>query len=133
VLGMKNQWRLVVGIILVLIIVLFAIFNVDAVPVNFGFIKVDWPLIMIILGSLFIGAIATVLVSTSSSIQVKKELKKVKKELDDKDNQTKEQLSKVQAEYEQELLEKEVEIEAKQKKINSLEDELVSKMTNPIV
>ena len=58
---------------------------------------------------------------------------KVKKELDDKDNQTKEQLSKVQAEYEQELLEKEVEIEAKQKKINSLEDELVSKMTNPIV
>ncbi len=130
---MKNQWRLVVGIILVLIIVLFAIFNVDAVPVNFGFIKVDWPLIMIILGSLFIGAIATVLVSTSSSIQVKKELKKVKKELDDKDNQTKEQLSKVQAEYEQELLEKEVEIEAKQKKINSLEDELVSKMKNPIV
>jgi len=130
---MKNQWRLVVGIILVLIIVLFAIFNVDPVPVNFGFIKVDWPLIMIILGSLFIGAIATVLVSTSSSIQVKKELKKVKKELDDKDNQTKEQLSKVQAEYEQELLEKEVEIEAKQKKINSLEDELVSKMTNPIV
>lgn len=130
---MKNQWRLVVGIILVLIIVLFAIFNVDAVPVNFGFIKVDWPLIMIILGSLFIGAIATVLVSTSSSIQVKKELKKVKKELDDKDNQTKEQLSKVQAEYEQELLEKEVELEAKQKKINSLEDELVSKMTNPIV
>lgn len=130
---MKNQWRLVVGIILVLIIVLFAIFNVDAVPVNFGFIKVDWPLIMIILGSLFIGAIATVLVSTSSSIQVKKELKKVKKELDDKDSQTKEQLSKVQAEYEQELLEKEVEIEAKQKKINSLEDELVSKMTNPIV
>ncbi|MGO2961859.1 MAG: lipopolysaccharide assembly protein LapA domain-containing protein [Carnobacterium maltaromaticum] len=130
---MKNQWRLVVGIILVLIIVLFAIFNVDVVPVNFGFIKVDWPLIMIILGSLFIGAIATVLVSTSSSIQVKKELKKVKKELDDKDNQTKEQLSKVQAEYEQELLEKEVEIEAKQKKINSLEDELVSKMTNPIV
>lgn len=130
---MKNQWRLVVGIILVLIIVLFAIFNVDAVPVNFGFIKVDWPLIMIILGSLFIGAIATVLVSTSSSIQVKKELKKVKKELDDKDNQTKEQLSKVQAEYEQELLEKEVEIEAKQKKINSLEDELVSKITNPIV
>ncbi|TFJ74365.1 lipopolysaccharide assembly protein LapA domain-containing protein [Carnobacterium maltaromaticum] len=130
---MKNQWRLVVGIILVLIIVLFAIFNVDAVPVNFGFIKVDWPLIMIILGSLFIGAIATVLVSTSSSIQVKKELKKVKKELDDKDNQTKEQLSKVQAEYEQELLEKEAEIEAKQKKINSLEDELVSKMTNPIV
>ena len=130
---MKNQWRLVVGIILVLIIVLFAIFNVDAVPVNFGFIKVDWPLIMIILGSLFIGAIATVLVSTSSSIQVKKELKKVKKELDDKDNQTKEQLSKVQAEYDLELLEKEVEIEAKQKKINSLEDELVSKMTNPIV
>ena len=130
---MKNQWRLVVGIILVLIIVLFAIFNVDAVPVNFGFIKVDWPLIMIILGSLFIGAIATVLVSTSSSIQVKKELKKVKKELDDKDNQTKEQLSKVQAEYEQELLEKEVEIEATQKKINSLEDELVSKMTKPIV
>ncbi|PLS34637.1 DUF1049 domain-containing protein [Carnobacterium maltaromaticum] len=130
---MKNQWRLVVGIILVLIIVLFAIFNVDAVPVNFGFIKVDWPLIMIILGSLFIGAIATVLVSTSSSMQVKKELKKVKKELDEKDSQTKEQLSKVQAEYEQELLEKEVEIEAKQKKINSLEDELVSKMTNPIV
>ena len=35
--NMKNQWRLVVGIILILLIVIFAILNIEVVPINFGF------------------------------------------------------------------------------------------------
>ena len=53
---MKNQWRLVAGIILIIIIVLFAVFNVDSVPVNFGFAVLDGPLIIVILVSLLMGS-----------------------------------------------------------------------------
>jgi uncharacterized integral membrane protein len=60
---MKNQWRLVAGIILIIIIVLFAVFNVDSVPVNFGFAVLDGPLIIVILVSLLMGSLITLLVT----------------------------------------------------------------------
>lgn len=129
---MKNQWRLVVGIILVLIIALFAILNVEAVPVNFGFAKVEWPLIMIILGSLFIGAIVTVLVSTSANMQTKKRLKLAEKELQESNQKIEEKVAKAQTDFEQRLAEKDEELLAQQSKIQSLEGELVNKMTAPI-
>ncbi|MGX7417699.1 lipopolysaccharide assembly protein LapA domain-containing protein [Carnobacterium gallinarum] len=129
---MKNQWRLVVGIILVLIVALFAILNVAAVPVNFGFAKVEWPLIMIILGSLFIGAIVTVLVSTGSSIQTKKRLKNAENELNQQQAKLDEEVSKVQSEMESRIVVKDEELAAQQSKIQALEDELVSKITAPI-
>ena len=46
--NMKNQWRLVVGIILILLIVIFAILNIEVVPINFGFTQLNSPLIIII-------------------------------------------------------------------------------------
>ena len=46
--NMKNQWRLVVGIILILVIVIFAILNIEVVPINFGFTQLNRPLIIII-------------------------------------------------------------------------------------
>ena len=36
----KKQWRLVVGIILILLIVIFAILNIEVVPINFGFTQI---------------------------------------------------------------------------------------------
>ena len=45
---MKNQWRVILGLVLVLIVVIFAVLNNQAVPVNFGFTKISGPLILII-------------------------------------------------------------------------------------
>lgn len=78
---MKNQWRVVLGIVLILLIVLFAVANNMTVPVNFGFAKISGPLILIIIGSAFIGAIIVSLVSTSAIMQQKKQIKQLKKEL----------------------------------------------------
>ena len=128
---MKNQWRLVVGIILVLIVALFAILNVSEVPVNFGFTKVEWPLIMVILGSLFVGAIAAVLVSTGSSMQLKKQVKQQGKELTTFDQKVAERTESLKAEYENKLAEKEIALVENKKKMDSLEQELVTKLTTP--
>ena len=59
---MKNQWRLIVSIVLVLIIILFSVLNVDNVPINFGFGQVVAPLIIVIVISLLLGSVLTVLV-----------------------------------------------------------------------
>ncbi|GAB6092195.1 lipopolysaccharide assembly protein LapA domain-containing protein [Furfurilactobacillus curtus] len=60
---MRNQWRLVVGLLLVLIIAIFAVMNGNSVPIHFGFTTVRWPMILILIVSLLLGALITVLVS----------------------------------------------------------------------
>ena len=72
--NIKNQWRLVVGIILILVIVIFAILNMEVVPINFGFTQLNSPLIIIIFISLL-----TLLSATGSASTQKKELKQLKK------------------------------------------------------
>jgi len=52
---MKRQWSLILAIIFALIIAIFAVINVEAVEVNYLIGKAEWPLILIILGSVFMG------------------------------------------------------------------------------
>ncbi|MBC1234561.1 LapA family protein [Listeria booriae] len=54
---MKVQWQVIVGIILAIVIAVFAIVNVDGVEVNFLFAKAEWPLILVILGSVLVGCL----------------------------------------------------------------------------
>ncbi|MBC1211624.1 DUF1049 domain-containing protein [Listeria booriae] len=54
---MKVQWQVIVGIILAIVIAVFAITNVDGVEVNFLFAKAEWPLILVILGSVLVGCL----------------------------------------------------------------------------
>lgn len=78
---MKNQWRIIVGLVLTLLIVLFAVMNNMDVPINFGFSQLRAPLVIIIIGSAFLGAIVIALVATSTIWQQRKEIKKLKKQL----------------------------------------------------
>lgn len=127
---MKKQWGIVVAIILVLMIALFAVMNVEVVPVNFGFTMVSWPLIMVILGSLFIGALITVLIATNSAFKTKKQIKNYETELS-KANQTKQsEIDNVRMEYEQKLNDQDAKIIEQENKINSLEKELIDRMTH---
>lgn len=78
---MKNQWRIILGLVLTLLIVLFAVMNNMDVPINFGFSQLSAPLVIIIIGSAFLGAIIIALVATSTIWQQKKEIKRLKKQL----------------------------------------------------
>ncbi|MCH4123193.1 MAG: lipopolysaccharide assembly protein LapA domain-containing protein [Levilactobacillus sp.] len=66
---MKNQWRIVISILLVIVVAVFAILNVESVPVSFGFTTVHWPLILILLVSILIGAVLMILFSTINAVQ----------------------------------------------------------------
>jgi len=81
---MKNQWRIVVTILLVIVVAAFAILNVESVPVSFGFTTVHWPLILILLVSILIGAILMILFSTINSFQHNRAYKELEKTSNDR-------------------------------------------------
>ncbi|WP_288925172.1 lipopolysaccharide assembly LapA domain-containing protein [uncultured Trichococcus sp.] len=126
---MKNQWRLVAGIILIIIIVLFAVFNVDSVPVNFGFVVLDGPLIIVILVSLLMGSLITLLVATGSATKKNKEFKQMRAEVDAKSKEIQTAVDAAKAGYEQQLSDLRMQLSQKDSKINSLEEELIKKLT----
>ena len=126
---MKNQWRLVAGIILIIIIVLFAVFNVDSVPVNFGFAVLDGPLIIVILVSLLMGSLITLLVATGSATKKNKEFKQMRAEVDAKSKEIQTAVHTAKAGYEQQLSDLRMQLSQKDSKINSLEEELIKKLT----
>lgn len=126
---MKNQWRLVAGIILIIIIVLFAVFNVDSVPVNFGFAVLDGPLILVILVSLLMGSLITLLVATGSATKKNKEFKQMRAEVDAKGKEIQTAVDAAKAGYEQQLNDLRMQLSQKDSKINSLEEELIKKLT----
>lgn len=126
---MKNQWRLVAGIILIIIIVLFAVFNVDSVPVNFGFVVLDGPLIIVILVSLLMGSLITLLVATGSATKKNKEFKQMRAEVGAKSKEIQTAVDTAKAGYEQQLSDLRMQLSQKDSKINSLEEELIKKLT----
>ena len=127
---MKKQWGTVLAIILVLLIALFAVLNVADVPVNFGFALVTWPLIMVILGSLFIGALITVLIATSTAFRTKKKIKNYESDLSNAEETKQQEMKQVREEYEHKITEKDEKIIEQANKIDSLEKELVERMTS---
>lgn len=113
---MKNQWRVILGLVLVLLVVLFAVFNNQNVPVNFGFVKISGPLILIILGSAILGALIGLLASTTTIWKQKKQVKELEKTVDSYKNKTnelaEEEVAKVKRQYENKLAELQAKYEA---------------------
>ena len=71
---MKGQQRFIIGLVLALILIVFALLNGQDVSVNFFGIQLKWPLIVIIAVSVLIGAVVTWLISTSAVSSAKKQL-----------------------------------------------------------
>lgn len=84
---MKVQWQVIVGIILALIIAIFAVINVDPVQVNFLFANVEWPLILIIIGSVLIGCLIIFLLNVGKAHTQKKQIKHLNEKNDDLNRQ----------------------------------------------
>ena len=82
---MKFQWSLLFGLLFAIIIALFAIYNVDTVPVNYVFGTAQWPLILVILGSALLGALLSGTVAIDRSFVLARKVKHLEKELELKD------------------------------------------------
>ena len=117
---MKNQWRLIAGIIVLFIIIVFAVLNVDDVPVNFGFGEVIAPLIIIIFISLLLGSLLTLLVSTVATGHRNKELKTLRGKVNQQEEQSQEAIKRVRTQYEERIQALEESLAAKESEINQL-------------
>ncbi|QKS70780.1 DUF1049 domain-containing protein [Paenalkalicoccus suaedae] len=77
---MKGQWGLITGLIIVLIIAIFAVINVDPVPVNYAFGTSEWPLVLVILGSVLLGGLIVGSVGMYRIYLLQSEIKRLKAE-----------------------------------------------------
>ncbi|EUJ23886.1 LapA family protein [Listeria grandensis] len=57
---MKVQWQAIVGIIIAILIIIFGTTNMGTVDVKLLFWTVQWPLIIVILGSVVAGALLVI-------------------------------------------------------------------------
>jgi lipopolysaccharide assembly protein A len=77
---MKFQWTLLLGIFFALIVAVFAVINVDPVTVNYLFGQAEWPLILVILGSVLMGGIIIGSVGLFRLYVVQRKVKALEKE-----------------------------------------------------
>lgn len=77
---MKNQQRLIVGLVLALVLIVFALLNGQPVAVNFFGAAFHWPLIIVIVVAVLIGAVIALLASGNAMAATKKELAQLKQE-----------------------------------------------------
>ncbi|ALA51280.1 MULTISPECIES: LapA family protein [Shouchella] len=75
---MKAQTAFIIGIIAAIIIAVFAVLNVESVPVNLLVVKAQWPLILVILGSVLLGAIVAGMMSLMKVMQLNAEIKRLR-------------------------------------------------------
>lgn len=79
---MKKNWKIIISLILALIVIVFAMLNMETATINFGFAQVKQPLIILIVSSTLIGALIVALLSSGSLISKNREIKALQKELD---------------------------------------------------
>ncbi|MDT2827434.1 MAG: LapA family protein [Enterococcus viikkiensis] len=90
---MKKQWKVFLGFILVLLVVIFALSNSQQVPVNFMVKKIYLSLVLIIIGSALIGAVVVFLTSGTTLFQQRKEIKQLKETIQGYENNNEEKLA----------------------------------------
>ena len=117
---MKNQSKLITGFFLVGLVVIFSVINTATVDVNFGFTKIQSPLIFIILGSTILGALIVFVTWFSSFWGQRKEIKRLKKQVLEYDEQL---AAKIEHGMAAERSLAEQELQMKQARIDELEQQ----------
>ncbi|MBM6619710.1 LapA family protein [Bacillus suaedaesalsae] len=77
---MKGQWTLILALLFALIVAVFAVINVNPVEVDYLFGVANWPLILVILGSSVMGAIAAGSIGIFRLLQQQRKIKHLQKE-----------------------------------------------------
>lgn len=110
---MKKQWSIVGAIVLVLLGAILSVLNVEPVPVNFWFATYEWPLIIVILGSLLLGALIASLLSTVKIYQETKMRKDAEKTASELKENEQTRINAVKSDYETQIEELKAELKAK--------------------
>ncbi|WNF37611.1 lipopolysaccharide assembly protein LapA domain-containing protein [Bacillaceae bacterium IKA-2] len=79
---MKGQWGLIIGLIVSLLIAIFAVINMDVVSVNYVFGTAQWPLVIVIISSVLMGGILVGGVNIYGIHKLKNHLKNIELEND---------------------------------------------------
>jgi putative membrane protein len=77
---MKGQWTLILALLFALVVAIFAVINVNPVEVDYMFGTSSWPLILVILGSAAMGALAVGAAGLFRIIFLQKKVKQFQKE-----------------------------------------------------
>ncbi|GLF89895.1 hypothetical protein Saga11_11540 [Bacillus safensis] len=76
----KQQWTIILAFIFVLIVSVFAVINVRPVAVDYLFGTAEWPLILVIIGSVLMGGLIVAFAGIFQIVKLKRELKALKAE-----------------------------------------------------
>ncbi|HFD1721572.1 TPA: lipopolysaccharide assembly LapA domain-containing protein [Enterococcus faecium] len=109
---LKKQSNVILGFILVLIIVLFAVLNNKNVPVSFGFTAFSAPLILVIIGSALIGALIVFLTASATLWQQKKQIKQLTQEISEYQTDLQKKIEEAKEEQQREFRNERAELEA---------------------
>lgn len=77
---MKMQWLFLLGILFAILVAVFAVINVDSVSVNYLFDETEFPLILVILGSVLTGGIIVGSLGSVKIFTLKRRIKQLEKE-----------------------------------------------------
>ncbi|MGM0166619.1 hypothetical protein IGI39_001581 [Enterococcus sp. AZ135] len=99
---MKKQWKVFLGFILVLLIVIFALSNSQEVPVNFLIKKFYLSLVLVIIGSALIGALVVFLTSGATLFHQRKEIKQLKETIQSYESNNEQKLTDEKAAFKRE-------------------------------
>ncbi|MEC1529674.1 LapA family protein [Bacillus spizizenii] len=77
---MNKQWTIIFALIFTLIVAIFAVINVRSVEVDYLFGRSEWPLILVILGSVLMGALIVFSAGIFQVMKLKREIKALRKD-----------------------------------------------------
>lgn len=123
---MKNQKRLIFGLAMVLLLVIFALINTEPTAINFGITKVKIPLILLIIILLFLGVLIAYLMGRSENPEISK--KDLTEQLDQKESELKQHYQKEIKDLKVKIKQQNLEIEQLQK-VNKSSTQLLEEDT----
>lgn len=124
---MRQQWKLILGVCAVILVVIFALQNVNSVQVTFLFFQAQMPMVLVLLISILFGLLIGFLSSLSSHMANRTAIKNLNKE---REAFTKEQSNfettkaELEAQYQANLEEKNQEIASLQEALGDLQAQL---------
>ena len=124
---MRQQWKLILGVCAVILVVIFALQNVNNVQVTFLFFQAQMPMVLVLLISILFGLLIGFLSSLSSHMANRTAIKNLNKE---REALTKEQSNfettkaELEAQYQANLEEKNQEIASLEKTLADFKTQL---------
>ncbi|HJG22484.1 DUF1049 domain-containing protein [Enterococcus durans] len=128
---MKKQSGVIIGFLLVLVIVLFAVLNNKNVPVSFGVASFSAPLILVIIGSAIIGALIVFVTASTTLWQQKKQIKQLTQELAEAQKDVEAKVNEAKEEQQREFRNERAELEAAyQAELQAMKEQLQQLQTS---